>query len=83
MVLLSGSGPNRTPGAVANDGVEPGITVVQRDAAARITSEKSPRQPTRAASHDVDHQMNLTVIGADGALIEQRRQSGGRRLAEP
>jgi hypothetical protein len=22
--------------------------------------------------------MNLTVIGADGALIERRRQSGGR-----
>src|SRR5260370_390351 len=45
--------------------------------------KKSPRQPTRAESHDVEHQMNLTVIGADGALIEQRRQSGGRRLAEP
>jgi hypothetical protein len=59
-----------------------GSLVVQHDAAARITSEKSPRQPTRAESHDVDHQMNLAVIGADGALIEQRRQSGGRRLAE-
>jgi hypothetical protein len=54
--------------------------VVQHDAAARITSEKSPRQPTRAESHDVDHQMHLTVIGADGALIEWRRQSGRQVL---
>jgi hypothetical protein len=56
-----------------------GSLVVQHDAAARITSEKSPRQPTRAGSHKVITRVSLKVIGADGALIERRRQSGGRR----
>jgi hypothetical protein len=39
-----------------------GSLVVQHDAAARITSEKSPRQPTRAGSYEVDHRVNLKVI---------------------
>jgi hypothetical protein len=52
-----------------------GSLVVHHDAAARIISEKSPQQPTWAESHDVDHQTNLRVIGADGELIERRRQS--------
>jgi len=56
-----------------------GSLVVQHDAAARITSEKSPRQPTRAGSHEVITRVSLKVIGADGALIERRRQSGDRR----
>jgi len=60
-----------------------GSLVVQHDAAARITSEKSQRQPTRAGSHEVITRVNLTVIGADGALIEPRRQLSGRRSAEP
>jgi len=51
-----------------------GSLVVQHDAATRITSEKSPRQPTRAGSHEVITRVSLKVIGADGALIERRRQ---------
>jgi hypothetical protein len=39
-------------------------------------SEKSPRQEARAVRHDVDHQTNLMMIGANAALIERRRQSG-------
>jgi len=45
--------------------------------------EKSPRQGARAGLHQIDHRAILKVIGADGALIERRRQSDDGRLAEP
>jgi len=50
---LSAAVPDHAPGATADDGVELGRLVLPHDAAARITSEKSPRQPTRAESHEV------------------------------
>jgi hypothetical protein len=46
-------------------------------------SEKSPRQ-ARADSFEVDHPRDYRkVIGADGALIERRRQSGRRSHFNP
>jgi len=48
-----------------------GSLVLQYDAAARITSEKSPRQPTQAVSHEVDH--------ARGDPESDRSRRRGRR----
>jgi len=45
-------------------------------------SEKSPRQLTRAGTASLITRMDKGD-GADGALIERRRQSGDGRLAEP
>jgi len=77
--FLSAALPDCTPGATANDGVEPGITHRAARYSGRITSEKSPRQPSRARGVITKCPK---VIGADGPLIEHRRQSGGRRSAE-
>jgi hypothetical protein len=47
-------------------------------------SEKSPRQGARADGMKIDHPRgDRKVIGADAALIERWRESGGRCSAEP
>jgi hypothetical protein len=74
MVLLSGSVPNRTPGATANDGVEPGIThLAARYGGLRRLRKKPATTDEGKERHD--HGCR-TVIGSDGGLIGRRRQSG-------
>ncbi len=51
MVLLSGSVPNRTPGAVANDGVEPGITCRAARCGGPHHLRKKVRDNRRGQSH--------------------------------
>jgi hypothetical protein len=55
MVLLSGSVPNRTPGATANDGVEPGITRPAARYGGPHHLRKKPAPDDAGRRHEVDH----------------------------
>ncbi len=63
-------------GAVGSVAIESPLLVVAIDP---TRSEKSPRRLAgRYQRAEITMITNLKVIGADGALIERRRQSGGK-----